>query len=71
MYIRLWEKFKAWRRGETMSKGVNRGRVFTRKQVDTADSSAIVVKAKPAAKLVKIRVIRADGTIEEKEIDNG
>jgi hypothetical protein len=63
--MRLWERVKAWRRKEHMIKGVNRGRCFVKKEVDSAPTGgAQQVAAKAEAKLVKIKVIRADGTEE-------
>lgn len=66
--MRLWEDFKAWRRGEKRIKGATRGRCFVRKEQDNLDGIKRMT-AHPTMKLVKMRVIRTDGTIEE--IDNG
>lgn len=62
MYIRLWEKFKGWRRGEKMIPGVNRGRCFIK---EDKESGIIQCKAQPKVSLVGIKVIRANGEIEE------
>ncbi len=55
--MRLWEKFKAWRRNETMLEGVNRGRCFERKD------DSIQMKATPTL-TVTAKVTRTDGTQE-------
>jgi len=66
MYIRLWEKFKAWRRNETMLPDVNRGRCFVSNRPEKrALTGPIKVAAKSSAELVGIRIIRANGDIEE------
>lgn len=63
--MRLWEKFKAWRRGERMVPGVNRGRCFVKKNgEDTPAGGVKNTKAKAKAELVGIKIIRADGTKE-------
>lgn len=64
--MRIWEQFKAWRRKEVMTKGISKGRCFTKKE-DIAGANTATAKAK--AKLVSIKVIRADGT--EEEINHG
>lgn len=67
--MRLWEDFKAWRRGEKRIKGATRGRCFVKKNPELPpDSDIKKATAKATMKLTKIRVIRKDGTIEE--IDN-
>jgi len=58
--MRIWEKFKAWRRNETMLPGVNRGRCF----VSNEPGNNIKITAKPEIKLT-IKVTRANGSIEE------
>jgi len=58
--MRMWEKFKAWRRDETMLPGVNRGRCFQSNKPNNGRE----FKAKPEMKL-KMKVTRADGSIEE------
>jgi hypothetical protein len=64
--MRLWERVKAWRRKEHMIKGVNRGRCFIKKDSDSTapTGEAKQATAKAEAKLVEIKVIRADGTEE-------
>jgi len=64
MAIRIIERFKGWRRKETMIKGATRGRVFVKKDADTSGSpgqSSITVKPKSS---LTIKVTRADGSIE-------
>jgi len=73
MKLRIWEKFKAWRRGEVMRPGVSRGRCFVKKEDLNkptipgvpAPDSVKRVSAKPIVKLVGLRVIRANGDIED------
>lgn len=60
--MRLWEKFKAWRRGERMLEG-NRGRVFEKKDPPKGHQA----EAKATINL-KARVTRKDGTIEEYDL---
>jgi len=57
--MRIWEKFKAWRRNETMLPGVNRGRCF----VSNEPGNLIEVKAQPEMKLT-MKVTRANGSTE-------
>ncbi len=57
--MRIWEKFKAWRRNETMLPGVNRGRCFKKNE----PSGNIEMTAKPEIELT-IKVTRADGSTE-------
>ena len=61
--MRLYEKFKAWRRDETMLSGVNRGRCFQKNNSINPNNSR-EFKAKPEIKL-KMKVTRANGSIEE------
>lgn len=72
-YVRLWEQVKAWRRGERMIKGMSHGRCFEKKDQigKTDDLTATKIKGEPKLELVSIKVIRADGTEEIQEIDNG
>jgi hypothetical protein len=64
--MRLWERFKAWKRKEVMLTGVSRGRCFVKKELSTkAPSGAIAISASPKIELVGMKVIRADGSIEE------
>lgn len=58
--MRLWERFKAWRRGERMLKGVNRGRCFEKKE----SGGGFSAKAQPKIE-VTAKIIRADGTEEK------
>lgn len=68
---RLWEIFKAWRRGEVMSKTISRGRCFSKKGTPTLEVldkpslGKVSIKPKATMKLVGIKVIRADGTEED------
>lgn len=62
--MRIWERFKGWRRGEIMLPGVNRGRCFQRKELDSQPGNNIKITAKPVITL-KIKVTRANGSIEE------
>lgn len=66
--MKLWEDFKAWRRGEKRIKGAVRGRCFVRKDEEPT-SGAVKLKLEPTLTLQSIRVIRKDGTTEE--IKNG
>jgi len=69
--VRIWERYKAWLRGERMIPGVNRGRCF--EKINGSETSEVgspmKTKATPKLETLKIRVIRKDGSIEE--IDNG
>lgn len=65
--IRLWERFKAFRRGERMIPGATRGRAFVKKEGAPAVSQAgdiINIPAGAKLELVGIKVIRKDGTEE-------
>jgi len=62
--MRLWEKYKGWMRNETMLPGVNRGRCFQRTKPDSQPSNDIKITSQPEVTL-KIKVTRADGSIEE------
>ena len=67
--FRSWEKFKAWRRGEIMIKGAGRGRCFKKKKdiynpTTQSNDWIKLAKAKSLAKLVGIKVIRANGDVE-------
>lgn len=62
--MRLWENFKAWRRGEKRVKGATRGRMYRRPE-DTEPSASTKMKSKATLKVSKITVIRADGSTEE------
>lgn len=55
--IMVWERLKAWRRGEKKVKGANRGRCFEKANPENNS------KAQPKIK-VSAKIIRADGTIE-------
>lgn len=78
--LRKWEQYKAWRRGEVMSKTVTRGRCFAKKgeatlevtpesETDKQSLGEVSVRPKVTMKLTGIKVIRKDGTVEE--IDHG
>lgn len=65
--MRLWERFKAWRRGEVMLPGVSRGRCFINKDPEKKDLiGPMRTTVKSSAKLIGIRVIRTNGDIEER-----
>lgn len=60
------EGYKAWMRDEIrVQHRKARGRVFEKKKEKA--STGAVTKAKAEYQLTGIRVIRADGTVEEKE----
>lgn len=66
--MRLWEDFKAWRRGEKRVSKAPRGRVYERKD-GKEPLGRVAAKAEPAPQLKQIKIIRADGT--EEVIHNG
>lgn len=59
--MKLWESFKAWRRGEKRVNGAVRGRVFARPE-DPSDKITIPTEAK--MELVSMKVTRANGSVE-------
>ncbi len=61
--MRIWEHFKAWRRGEKRVKGATRGRMYQRP--GEQDPASTKMKSKATLKVSKITVIRADGSTEE------
>ena len=64
MYVsRLWEAFKAWRRGEKRVASGVRGRCYTREGRPVTGPTK--TRAKASAKLASIRIVRANGDIEE------
>lgn len=68
MRLGFWERFKAWRRGERMIKGVSRGRCFEKKELDIPEpptGGVRVCKLKPTISLIGITITRKDGTVEE------
>ena len=58
--MKLWEDFKAWRRGEKRINTATRGRVYEKKE----PTGARVVKMVPKIKLTQMKITRADGTQE-------
>jgi len=63
--MKLWEDFKAWRRGERRIKGAVRGRCFEPIEPSAPSNGAHVAQSKSTPRLVGIKVIRKDGTTEE------
>jgi hypothetical protein len=63
--IKLWEDYKAWRRGEKRIKGAVRGRCFEPREGAVPKGGAHVAKSTANPRLVGIKVIRKDGTTEE------
>lgn len=64
----MWERYKAWRRGERMLAGVTKGRCFVKKDntsISKPGSPSVDITVEPTLELVGIRVTRADGTVEE------
>ena len=61
--MKIWEDFKAWQRGEKRIKGAVRGRCFEPKD-STPSNGAHTAKSTATPRLVGIKVIRKDGTIE-------
>lgn len=66
MFKTIKEKYKAWRRGDVRVSAASRGRIYERKNpIQPADDGVKRADAKGILKLTKVRVIRADGSIEE------
>lgn len=75
IFRRAVEKFKAWHRGEVMTKGASRGRCFQKKATDDNNSEVLDsnkpmhTKAQAKVSILSMRVVRKDGSTEE--INNG
>ena len=59
----MWERCKAWYRGETVVAGATRGRCYQKKSESPKGGSK--AQAKPTVKLVGVTITRADGSTEE------
>ena len=62
----VWEIYKAWRRKEKKLKGVHHGRCFVKKNTSTGGSHKVAATA--VAKLVKVKITRADGSVEYRDV---
>ncbi len=66
----LIKAFRAWRIGKLLFKRATRGRIFEKKhekptKTDDNSEGAMASKAKAEGSLVKVKITRANGKVEE------